>query len=63
MHVIESSTLEFRSFIDQQEYWQGVKWGVLEPLEPLPGYPTGLGTNLKQINEKKESFDGKNEHL
>ena len=27
MHVIESTTLEFQSFTDQQEYWRGMRGG------------------------------------
>ena len=27
MHFIELPNLEFRSFIDQQEYWRGERWG------------------------------------
>ena len=46
MHVIESPTLEFRSFIDQQEYWQGVRGMEGGGDSGTPGIP--LATPLYQ---------------
>ena len=47
MHVKESPTLEFGSFIDQQEYWRSVRRGEGSgtPVSP-PGYAP------KQISSK-----------
>ena len=42
LHVIESPYLEFQSFIDQQEYCQGVRGGFWNPSGYAPAVVTIL---------------------